>query len=199
MLDTGNATTSELVVSPTKNEEQILQYLQDPTFIILSVCLLLMISIVVVLSVMVFRLRRRPRIKKRIIVNKNITPLTYRPQSTEQCEITIENCCNMNVCETVSLKFVKIYYIFCYVVNKSMSEKLLLNLFNFPVYIFDYLIRHYMSFATFYLRAFSTKFQRLHFLEYGENVHGSVTYAGVCVKKLETAHAFIHQKKRQFD
>lgn len=39
------------------------------------------------------------RIKKRIIVNKNVTPLTARP---DQCEITIENCCNMNICETVS-------------------------------------------------------------------------------------------------
>lgn len=40
------------------------------------------------------------RIKKRIIVNKNVTPLTARP---DQCEITIENCCNMNICETVSI------------------------------------------------------------------------------------------------
>lgn len=46
---------------------------------------------------------KRPIIRKRVIVNKNVTPLTYRPQpTTEQCEITIENCCNMNVCETVS-------------------------------------------------------------------------------------------------
>lgn len=103
VLETSNSTTSELVASSTKHEEQILRYLQDPTFIILSVCLLVMIISVVVLSVLVFRLRRRPRVKKRIIVNKNVTPLTYRPQSTEQCEITIENCCNMNVCETVSL------------------------------------------------------------------------------------------------
>lgn len=45
----------------------------------------------------------RPRIKKTYVVRKNIspTPLTSRP-STEQCEITIENCCNMNICDTVS-------------------------------------------------------------------------------------------------
>lgn len=59
--------------------------------------------IIVCLLIYVIKVRKlRPRIKKRIIVNKNITPLTYRPQpTTEQCEITIENCCNMNVCETV--------------------------------------------------------------------------------------------------
>lgn len=45
----------------------------------------------------------RPRIKKTYVVHKNVspTPLTCRP-STEQCEITIENCCNMNICDTVS-------------------------------------------------------------------------------------------------
>lgn len=39
----------------------------------------------------------RPRITKRFRVT-NHTPLTSRPAT--QCEITIENCCNMNVCET---------------------------------------------------------------------------------------------------
>ncbi|XP_075224957.1 protein cueball-like [Lycorma delicatula] len=53
-----------------------------------------------VLGFKVLSLRKRPRIKKRIIVNKNVTPLTSLPQNTEQCEITIENCCNMNICET---------------------------------------------------------------------------------------------------
>lgn len=51
----------------------------------------------------------RPRIKKTFVVrnkmdirNKNNrTPLTCRP-AAEQCEITIEDCCNMNICETVS-------------------------------------------------------------------------------------------------
>lgn len=51
-------------------------------------------------------LGRRPRIKKRIVVNKSITPLqSCRPpqQQNQQCEITIENCCNMNICETVNI------------------------------------------------------------------------------------------------
>uniref|UniRef100_A0A1B6CTF3 Protein cueball n=1 Tax=Clastoptera arizonana TaxID=38151 RepID=A0A1B6CTF3_9HEMI len=61
-------------------------------------CVVLLI-LVLLLTKKVLTLRKRPRIKKRIIVSKNITPLTCRPQP-EQCEITIENCCNMNVCET---------------------------------------------------------------------------------------------------
>ncbi|XP_055702151.1 protein cueball-like isoform X1 [Phlebotomus papatasi] len=43
----------------------------------------------------------RPKIKKTYVVRKNLTPLTCRPSGAEQqCEITIENCCNMNVCDT---------------------------------------------------------------------------------------------------
>ncbi|XP_034659432.1 protein cueball [Drosophila subobscura] len=50
---------------------------------------------------------KRPRIRKTFVVRKQArtnsagdTPLTNRPLATEQCEITIENCCNMNICET---------------------------------------------------------------------------------------------------
>ncbi|KAH8302054.1 hypothetical protein KR044_002267, partial [Drosophila immigrans] len=50
---------------------------------------------------------KRPHIKKTFVVRKQArhnsssdTPLTNRPLATEQCEITIENCCNMNICET---------------------------------------------------------------------------------------------------
>ncbi|KAK6632596.1 hypothetical protein RUM43_013364 [Polyplax serrata] len=65
----------------------------------------LTVLVVVMLARKVCVLRRRPRIKKRIIINKGVksqTPMTARPQSvpSEQCEITIENCCNMNICET---------------------------------------------------------------------------------------------------
>uniref|UniRef100_W8ADQ4 Protein cueball n=1 Tax=Ceratitis capitata TaxID=7213 RepID=W8ADQ4_CERCA len=47
----------------------------------------------------------RPRIKKTFVVRKQAapstdTPLTNRPMATEACEITIENCCNMNICDT---------------------------------------------------------------------------------------------------
>lgn len=50
----------------------------------------------------------RPRIKKTFVVRRqpaasSDTPLTNRPIATEQCEITIENCCNMNYCDTVSI------------------------------------------------------------------------------------------------
>lgn len=62
------------------------------------------LTMVITISLVVYvcKMKRlRPRIKKRVVVNKNVTPLTYRPQ-VAQCEITIEDCCNMNICETVS-------------------------------------------------------------------------------------------------
>ncbi|KAI5720860.1 hypothetical protein M8J77_012616 [Diaphorina citri] len=62
-----------------------------------TICTLLVV-LVMYLSLRIHKLSKRPRIKKRIIVNKT-TPLTARPQP-DQCEITIENCCNMNICET---------------------------------------------------------------------------------------------------
>ncbi|VVD00885.1 unnamed protein product [Leptidea sinapis] len=70
---------------------------RDPILMVLgAVCgLLCLLSAALVTKIM--QLKKRPRIKKRIIVNKNVTPLTARP---DQCEITIENCCNMNICET---------------------------------------------------------------------------------------------------
>lgn len=66
------------------------------------VCSLQLVAVAVLLR-KVCVLRKRPRIRKRIIVNKNVTPLTSCPPlPQDQCEITIENCCNMNICETVS-------------------------------------------------------------------------------------------------
>lgn len=63
-------------------------------------CAVLLVATVVLLR-RVFLLRKRPRIKKRIIVNKNVTPLTAcSSQPQDQFEITVENCCNMNICET---------------------------------------------------------------------------------------------------
>lgn len=54
----------------------------------------------------------RPRIKKTFVVRRQPTstdtPLTNRPIATEQCEITIENCCNMNYCDTVCIYIYKI-------------------------------------------------------------------------------------------
>lgn len=50
-------------------------------------------------------LRKRPRIKRQFIGKQppmNPTPLTDRPTpASDICEISIENCCNMNICETV--------------------------------------------------------------------------------------------------
>ncbi|KAK0089198.1 hypothetical protein PV325_008510 [Microctonus aethiopoides] len=62
----------------------------------------ILIIIVIVLSYFVNKYRRRPRVKKRFVVSKaGITPLTSRPQlPDDHCEIMIENCCNMNICET---------------------------------------------------------------------------------------------------
>lgn len=79
---------------------------------VFCVLMLLVACLGTVTMVLVRKVRllgRRPRIKKRIVVNKSITPLTScRPpqqQQNQQCEITIENCCNMNICETVSRTF----------------------------------------------------------------------------------------------
>jgi hypothetical protein len=62
--------------------------------------LVLILIIVVVLRKLYKPLR--PKVKKTYVVRKNFTPLTCRPGdgTTEQCEITIEDCCNMNICET---------------------------------------------------------------------------------------------------
>ncbi|XP_041987335.1 protein cueball [Aricia agestis] len=70
---------------------------RDPILMVLGIVCGLLTLACAVLITKILHLRRRPRIKKRIIVNKNVTPLTARP---DQCEITIENCCNMNICET---------------------------------------------------------------------------------------------------
>ncbi|XP_077281393.1 low-density lipoprotein receptor repeat domain-containing protein cueball [Temnothorax americanus] len=68
-----------------------------PIFVAFTALLLVMLAI---LSYYVNKLRRRPRIKRHYVVSKGVTPLTSRPQIPDQCEITIENCCNMNICET---------------------------------------------------------------------------------------------------
>ncbi|KAH8408131.1 hypothetical protein KR222_009659, partial [Zaprionus bogoriensis] len=80
-----------------------------------SVIIVLVVGVVIALAlvaVIVHGLRliykpKRPHIKKTFVVRKQArhnsasdTPLTNRPLATEQCEITIENCCNMNICET---------------------------------------------------------------------------------------------------
>ncbi|KAJ2943623.1 hypothetical protein O0L34_g16734 [Tuta absoluta] len=71
--------------------------LRDPIIMVLGVVSGTLSVFCALLIAKVIKLKKRPRIKKRIIVQKNSTPLTARP---DQCEITIENCCNMNICET---------------------------------------------------------------------------------------------------
>lgn len=75
--------------------------------LVVGVALCLCLVLLIVLSVRRFYKPERPRIKKTFVVRKqalpmDTTPLTNRPMATEQCEITIENCCNMNYCDTVS-------------------------------------------------------------------------------------------------
>lgn len=71
--------------------------IRDPIIMALGTICGILCLVCAVLITKILHLKKRPRIKKRIIMNKNVTPLTARP---DQCEITIENCCNMNICET---------------------------------------------------------------------------------------------------
>lgn len=63
--------------------------------IIVSILCLALAILVIFLSVRVFRLSKRPRLKRRFFG----TPR----KASQQAEpvIDIENCCNMNICETV--------------------------------------------------------------------------------------------------
>ncbi|XP_043493969.1 protein cueball [Polistes fuscatus] len=91
-----NNHTSEKMINQNEN-------CQSKTLIFVLIGLIVvLIILIVVMSFYLNKLRRRPRIKKRFVVSKSgVTPLTSRPQLTDnQCEITIENCCNMNICET---------------------------------------------------------------------------------------------------
>lgn len=72
------------------------------TSIIIAVCVTLSLLFVFLSMVFIYRMHKpmRPKIRKKYVVHKNIEPLTCRP-TTEQCEVIIEDCCNMNICETV--------------------------------------------------------------------------------------------------
>lgn len=73
------------------------------TYAIVAVCTMISLLIVLVILVVIKKLNKplRPRIKKKYVLHKNIEPLTQRP-TTDHCEVVIEDCCNMNICETVS-------------------------------------------------------------------------------------------------
>lgn len=84
-------------------------------FIIAGVVISLALTLLIIKSIRRIYKPARPRIKKTFVVQKKVsqTPLTSRPMSTEQCEITIENCCNMNICDTVSFIFIKLWCADC--------------------------------------------------------------------------------------
>ncbi|XP_057653327.1 protein cueball [Diorhabda carinulata] len=112
------------LLSRLQERPSILSKFQDPV-IYLSALVLFCMLVIVALFIYIHNVhKKRPRIKKRIIVNKNVTPLTFRPQpNTEQCEITIENCCNMNVCETP-----------CFEPTGEDKKKLLMNMEGEDIY-----------------------------------------------------------------
>jgi hypothetical protein len=87
------------------------------TYVIVAVCLTLSLLFFLIILLIVYRSHKpmRPKIRKKYVVHKNIAPLTYRP-TTEQCEVIIEDCCNMNICETVSI------YLFIYPVENIDRE-----------------------------------------------------------------------------
>ncbi|KAL5290850.1 cue family protein [Megaselia abdita] len=71
-------------------------------FVVCGLLVALVLVFGIVKAVKRFYKISRPKIKKTFVVKKNYTqtPLTSRPLAAEQCEITIENCCNMNICDT---------------------------------------------------------------------------------------------------
>lgn len=78
-----------------------------------GVVLCLSLVLLIIHGVRRFYKPARPRIKKTFVVRRqpvssSDTPLTNRPLATEQCEITIENCCNMNYCDTVSKQIYRV-------------------------------------------------------------------------------------------
>lgn len=79
----------------------------NTTTIIVSISVVLALCLVLIIVVLMryYRKPLRPKVKKTFTINKKIrsTPMTYRP-TTQQCEITIEDCCNMNICDTVRIK-----------------------------------------------------------------------------------------------
>lgn len=92
------------------NSETVIN--KTAVFVSVGVVVSLVLVFVIINSIRHVYKPLRPRIKKTYVVHKNVvpTPLTCRP-TTEQCEITIENCCNMNICDTVS--FICFIYLLC--------------------------------------------------------------------------------------
>ncbi|XP_055531122.1 protein cueball [Wyeomyia smithii] len=104
-LDTGNSELQpycEGIVSSGILAEPQVTYCKNSfnrtvVYTSLAFAVSLIILAVILCIVRRFIEQGRPRITKRFKVT-NHTQMTSRPAT--QCEITIENCCNMNVCET---------------------------------------------------------------------------------------------------
>lgn len=110
-----NAATSYETERRLMCEDSIIN--KTALFVSVGVVASLLLVFVIITTIRCVYKPLRPRIKKTYVVHKNVTPtpLTCRP-ATEQCEITIENCCNMNICDTVS----SFHFLSC--VGKSSSD-----------------------------------------------------------------------------
>ncbi|XP_030765539.1 protein cueball [Sitophilus oryzae] len=106
VISKNNLTASALLSKSNEPPEAnfITKLVSDSDYSVLAALLLMSVLVIIFLTGYILARRRRrkdPAPSRRIIVRPNVTPLTYRPQPTnDHCEITIENCCNMNVCET---------------------------------------------------------------------------------------------------
>lgn len=101
---TGPSSIEENLMSPFGKPSDDEPFARCPyyykTIVVVSVCFVIALLILYLIIAIVRKMYKpiRPRIKKTYKIN---TPLTCRPDRSEQCEITIENCCNMNICDTV--------------------------------------------------------------------------------------------------
>ncbi|CAO1379751.1 unnamed protein product [Diamesa hyperborea] len=111
---TGPEPPTEDIETPKMSSENLTQnstsafescshkYTANVTYIVLAVCFTSSLLLFLVIMVLIHKFNNpaRPKIRKKYVVHKNMEPLTCRPSTTEQCEVIIEDCCNMNICDT---------------------------------------------------------------------------------------------------
>ena len=73
-------------------------YYTNKIITMLSLLIVLLILIIVAMLIKIFCMKTNTKVRKRYLINKNNKSSS---RQTEHCEIEIENCCNMNICETV--------------------------------------------------------------------------------------------------
>ncbi|KAG5680972.1 hypothetical protein PVAND_010446 [Polypedilum vanderplanki] len=103
-IETKIIPTSSIAIENNESDTKILSKCpvrMNLTYVILSMCvtLSLLFFLIILLVIRRFHKPMRPKIRKKYVVHKNIEPLQCRP-TTEQCEVIIEDCCNMNICDT---------------------------------------------------------------------------------------------------